>query len=89
MKYAALLLTVACVSCAPVPAIGIELVSGVVTLSPAEQAGMQTCKAQGGCFIITRRALDGLLDRLADIAANAVAVATEEAKADCRKKDSI
>jgi hypothetical protein len=61
MRYASLLL-LACVSCSPVPVVGIELVDGKVILSPAELEGMKECKARGGCFILTKKALEGVVD---------------------------
>lgn len=73
MKHLAALLAFACVSCAPVPAVAIELDGKTAVLSPAEILRMADCKDQGGCFIVTRRAMDALVMKTIEITLEEVA----------------
>ena len=62
MRRLSALLLLGCTSCAPVPVVGIELVDGKPVLSAEELAGLRDCKARGGCFILTKRGLEGVVD---------------------------
>ena len=63
MKRLILLLCLACVQCGPIPAVAIELVGNKVVLTPGERQMMDTCATQGGCLIITVRALEATVDQ--------------------------
>ena len=84
-----------CIQCTVPVAHSIELLpSGVVVLTQAEQDGMRTCADNGGCQIVTGRALvqyshmvrQYYFDLATQVATQEVEAAKAEAAKTCRKQ---
>lgn len=67
MRKLILILTLACVQCGPVPVSAIELVDGKVVMTPKELEQLQSCKALGGCFVVTRAGLEAMVDKTIEV----------------------
>lgn len=73
------LLFLACVSCSPVPALGIELVDGKPMLTMQEFEQLKICQSAGGCYIVTLKALEAMVDKTIEV------TLIESAKRGCRR----
>lgn len=73
------LLFLACASCSPVPALGIELVDGKPMLTVQEVERMKACKTDGGCYIVTLKALEMMIDKTIEV------TLIESEKRSCRR----
>lgn len=67
MRKLITLLTLACVQCGPVPVHAIELVDGKVVMTPKEMEQLQSCKALGGCFVVTQAGLEAMVDKTIEV----------------------
>lgn len=85
MRKLILILTMACVQCGPVPVHAIELVDGKVVMTPREMEQMKACQALGGCYVVTRVALEAMVEKT--IEATLVEVARSAPM--CRKGEFI
>lgn len=85
MRKLILILTLACVQCGPVPVHAIELENGKVVLTAKEWEQMQSCKALGGCFVVTRAGLEAMVDKTIEVTLVEVAKAAPI----CRKGEFI
>lgn len=84
MRKLILILTMACVQCGPVPVHAIELENGKVVITPREMQALQNCPAAGGCYILTRAALEAMIMRARELTLAEV----DKAAPTCRKDDS-
>ena len=66
MRYLTLFLVLACVQCGPIPVHAIEMVEGKVVMTPREMEQMKSCQAHGGCFVVTRAALEAMVETTID-----------------------
>lgn len=82
-------LILAYVSCAPAPAVAIELVGEQVTVTPQERHRLTECHRHGGCMIVTQaelvRAFQALQAETIEIAAGVAAREIEAAAKSCRR----
>ena len=85
MRKLILILTMACVQCSPVPVSAIELVDGKVVMTPKELEQLQSCKAHGGCFVVTRAALEAMVETTID----ATLVEVAKSAPICKRGQSI
>lgn len=88
IKLSALLI-LACASCSPVPAIGIELVGDNPSVTPEERHKLTLCHRQGGCYIVTQselaQAFQLIQQQTIEIAAQRAAEMVQDAKQSCRR----
>lgn len=85
MKSLITILTLACVQCGPIPASAIELIDGKVTMTAKELEQMKSCQAHGGCFVVTRAALEAMVETTID----ATLVEVAKSAPICKRGQSI
>lgn len=88
MRYLSILI-LACASCAPVPAIGIELVGDKIVATPEERHILTQCHRLGGCFVASNAQLEVMVEapqqQIIEIAARRAAELVHEARQSCRR----
>jgi len=83
-------LTLACVSCAPVPAVAIEMEGdNKVFVTPEERHKLTQCHRQGGCYVVTQAEVDQAVHQVRQQAFQEAAVFTaaevKKAAESCRR----
>lgn len=88
MRYLAML-ALACASCAPVPAVGIELQGDEAMVTQEERHKLTLCHRQGGCYIVTQaelaQAFQYIQQQTIEIASQRAAEMVHEARQSCRR----
>lgn len=81
MRYLATL-TLACVSCAPVPAAAIELGGTKVIVTPEERHLLTQCHRQGGCVVVSSA---DVMQLIQEVQLRTIEVAASVAKQEIEK----
>lgn len=88
MRYLSVLI-LAFSSCAPVPAVAIELEDGKAAVTPEERHNLTQCHRQGGCYIVTQaelaEAFQMIQQQTIDVLAQRAAELVHEARQSCRR----